>query len=352
MRSAAHLEELFAAVVANPDDVAARLVLADALHEIGDVRGELIQLQHRHDQLAERHPERAALAFKIKRLVAAHASTLAGEVARYAAAWELTGGFVSEVTMTAASFGRHGPRLFAAHPIETLRLRPLDRASLEVLAAEPALAILRGLWLHGHRGELSRAPLGRSPNLASLAVLRLTDVELEATHAREALAQIAAPRLARLVVRGAPLAPSVLFGLAENVAAPPIERLELACKGSVDAAELATLFGAFGSAPAFARLRALSLESWFSPRWAVESWLSGPNAAQLEHLHLGAGVIGDVVAHALAEGIARPVELDLTETSLGRGALQVLLDSPAAERLKTLRVPFAVRQYVPPHLCR
>ena len=50
------LESLFAAVYARPADDGARQVLADALQELGDPRGEFIslQLQSRRTQRSER----------------------------------------------------------------------------------------------------------------------------------------------------------------------------------------------------------------------------------------------------------------------------------------------------------
>ncbi len=65
------IEELFAAVWERPDDVELRLVLGDALLEVGDPRGELIQMQ--------RHPH-ADHDFRAMRLIQQHGLTWCGSL--------------------------------------------------------------------------------------------------------------------------------------------------------------------------------------------------------------------------------------------------------------------------------
>ena len=69
--------EKIAAAMREPDSLDARLVLADALVEIGDARGELIQVQ----VARESAPDDRKLATREKQLLADHRDTLLGSLA-------------------------------------------------------------------------------------------------------------------------------------------------------------------------------------------------------------------------------------------------------------------------------
>jgi uncharacterized protein (TIGR02996 family) len=77
-------DELWRQVVATPDDIGARLVLADALIEAGDPRGELIALQCRGadaSMLVGESPSEDNAAERVSELIAANWTTWLGDVA-------------------------------------------------------------------------------------------------------------------------------------------------------------------------------------------------------------------------------------------------------------------------------
>ena len=99
-------EALRLAVIENPNDDDARLVLADVLLEHGDPQGELIQLQISHARLPEKSPEKRQVDFRIKRLVAAHGPRIAGDVAKF-------GGMLG-IAVGATNIGVIGPTAYYA----------------------------------------------------------------------------------------------------------------------------------------------------------------------------------------------------------------------------------------------
>lgn len=336
-------------VLEHPDDDERRLVLADFLKQRGDPKGELIDLQVRLAQMASQHPDRVMLDFRARKLIAERGPQIAGAVARRCAAYEFTRGLITHVTMTAASFAKHFELLLDEHPIDTVRLRPLDSTSLEEMARAPGLAKLRRLELQrsGAAADVTLRPLFVSEHLVSLEALRLSQVETDIEDVEASFAIIRAPRLHSLEVTGAALHPRALLGLSRNPSPPRLRRLQLSGRADVDDLGLSLGLRALGCAAAFASLQDVALDGWRG-LWPVDDWLAGPNAEQLVRLRLAEGPIADEVAAALSRLKASALEhIDLSDTYLSRTGLDALLAWPQLARVQQLRVPLMLQRLLP-----
>jgi uncharacterized protein (TIGR02996 family) len=206
-------EALLAAILADPNDVEARIVYADWLLARGDVRGEIIALAE-HVR-SEPEPE---LARRLTRLLDLHSRQLAGEVANEASDWTLERGFVVRVEMRAPAFARAGADIVARNPIETLELRPLDSEALKQLTDVEALRAIRVLRLASwtsHSPVLDIRPLSACPFLDSLRELDIRDVVLH-EESGTTIASMVAPTLESLRLVNVAGSLQLLQGLLEN----------------------------------------------------------------------------------------------------------------------------------------
>jgi uncharacterized protein (TIGR02996 family) len=171
-------EELLAAVLADPDDVGARLVYADFLMERGDPRGELIQVQCK---LAEAGARDAKLERREKRLLEKHGARWVSPFGLWfeKVAWRR--GFVESVVVNA--------RVLPAALRETLRHTPLRHATVTTLSPQtwramidvPELAKLRSLDLSNARVfDEEVVAFAESPYVAGLRALVIADVPVGA----------------------------------------------------------------------------------------------------------------------------------------------------------------------------
>lgn len=163
METDARLEPLFAAVEQNPDDLSSYLVLADALLERSDPRGELIQLHHRIAQgeggkeLADR--ERTLLKEQRAALIGEELGTLA-EVR-----WRFKLGFFEEVELlprqTLGDLTRATSLVLRSPASRLLRSLKLSYSTSDH-ADHPTRAVLRQLTLDKVRppSALRRLQLG------------------------------------------------------------------------------------------------------------------------------------------------------------------------------------------------
>lgn len=150
-------EALMRELAERPDDKELRSVLADHLIEHDDPRGKLMRLAAEIEVLPAHSDDRRKRELVVERLLEAHSRRLAGEIADYASTYELAGGLVNSVTMTAAAFRDHGARLFALQPIRGLTLAPSNTEALTTLTTGP-VGVLRELYLRcsdSQRVELS-----------------------------------------------------------------------------------------------------------------------------------------------------------------------------------------------------
>lgn len=208
-------DALLREIVANPDDPAARLVLADHLLEHEDVRGALIRFDLELANLPADDPHRVELERKSKRLVEDHGKRLAGLAGEVATEYRLAGGFVDEITIAAPAFKRHGDELLRTHPIRRVRIRPYTAAAVETLARSPNLARVRELELASSAKHVPLAPL-HGFAFDALEALELRDLITLGTDGETFFARLAAPRFRKLEVIGGLFGARPLRGLASN----------------------------------------------------------------------------------------------------------------------------------------
>jgi len=195
-------DELYRAILADPDRNEPRRRYAEYLDQQGDELGEYIRLS-----LAKAHgtldPSRHA---RFLALDATMNPRLGGALQGWVRSWELDRGLVAKVTMDGAFFLAHGPAVFTRAPVQhvdlvnaksmlgaivqnpllshvrTLRLsnNGLDDHDAELLAGSPYARRLVYLDLDTNRiGRAGIEAIAGSPNLAGLRALFLADNAVE-----------------------------------------------------------------------------------------------------------------------------------------------------------------------------
>jgi len=230
------LEKLWAAVYADPDDDAPRLVLADALMEVGDPRGELIALQLR--------PKRSASQLKRERhLRAAHGRAWLGPLAailRHDYAFER--GFLAKCRIRASA----ATALTQAADLRWTTVRELGDApaALAVQATMRSLRVLSVPYDHDGRDDgWHELLVGAQRHLEVLDTYGVVDTAAERWTAEFADAS-ALPRLRVLVLRG-----RAMRQWPRLFAAPIARRLEALELHDVDRPQLSALAPAIRSPP-------------------------------------------------------------------------------------------------------
>jgi hypothetical protein len=209
-------------VLAAPSSLAAREALAAEWKAKQDPRAELIdkQLRLRRHRLDDTLwcDEANALNREIRVLLKKHGAQWAGDAARMANDVAFHRGCVAEVTLPGAAFVSAMPQLLAVAPIQHVNLTaPL---ALEQVAESPHLARLSSLRICELRagfGDAQASTLARSPHIANLVWLSLTDNAIGKAGA-EALA--ASPQLARCAfvdLAGTPYNPTPFVTAYEGV---------------------------------------------------------------------------------------------------------------------------------------
>ena len=148
-------------IVETPDDPAPRQVLADALLERDEIRGELIHLEDRIAAATD-HVEEDRLIDRRDALLQRHGRRLAGEIAEHVDSYSWKGGMVDMVVMSAGGFRKHGERLFSNHPIRKLLVRPLNDPAITTLAKCAHLGLVRALEFSPANGRVVRFPRSRA----------------------------------------------------------------------------------------------------------------------------------------------------------------------------------------------
>jgi uncharacterized protein (TIGR02996 family) len=181
---------LLAAVIADPDDDAVRLVYSDWLEENGDeagrARAEFIRVQIRRESLLEDDPQWTALLTREKELLAKYAEEWLRPVPEWARtsgvvtdAWYWFGfrrGFLQGVhgVQSATQFLRDAPSLFAIEPVTHLYLG--DRTFLPALAHSAEFLSLLGLrfghYVLGDSGAVTLSGLPPLPRLRQLGLYK------------------------------------------------------------------------------------------------------------------------------------------------------------------------------------
>jgi uncharacterized protein (TIGR02996 family) len=201
------------AIAAEPHDDTHRLVYADWLDEhggpAGAARAEFIRTQVELERLPIGDPRGDLLRRRAKELLAAHSEAWLAPLPRLIGVkWHrFWRGFVGGADVQACKFYRQADALFAAAPVQFLRVVKPSPTSCRELAASPYLARLLGLELiEGSVGDEGAAMLASSPHLSGLRSLAIVAVPdgpfthptLRGVRDAGALALAGSPHLGRL----------------------------------------------------------------------------------------------------------------------------------------------------------
>ena len=332
------------AIVAEPDELAHRLVYADWLEDQGGeealARAEFIRAQLERDRLHPAHPRARALLRREEALLHRHGADWSAGVNPLVRRWRFHRGFIEEVRLTVEQLLQNGPTL--------LRLAPLRRLQLRGTSALPPLL---SRWPHHARTltdvlsrckvlDLNRDYLGEAAGLALLELPRL-------------------PRLEALHLGHNALSPAGIVVLAQSPVLAGLETLEITASASA-LESLQTLLHSAGlgrlrhlslagarlgdrvarlltGSPLLARLRGLSLAHNQLSGAGLAELLASPAAAGLEALDLSFNSLGVAGAQALRRAPPRLIEPNLSRTEMGSSvALRVLAANPFFARLVSL----------------
>lgn len=223
---------LLAAVIANPEDVGARLVYGDWLVERGDVRGELIRVQC--DLAGPLDEERrAALEQRETELLRAYRETIVAPVAPYVKRVEIARGLVESIEIHGDTLATKGVQLFGAHPITQLRMYVKDAQQFARLAKLPIYDKLVQLRIEGRRRKNVRSSsvalkvaAGATTMFANVRSLGFEDCDDTQTEWRKLFQTIRAPRLEKLDVQ-ARLDEAATLALADSNGLPALTDLTI-----------------------------------------------------------------------------------------------------------------------------
>lgn len=296
-------DDLLADVLANPDDLACRLVYADALAESGDTaRAELIITACELARSPWSAIERPDLQARHAELLREHQAEWLAPLAKLGVV-EATfhRGFVEEASVRAAIFARRVEELFRRTPIRTLRLLGIDELhtpDLERLLARPELARLDCLGLCGAPMDHGRIATVFAQGSAATMVRSLdlsgTSWDVGALRALGSMHPAAATRVTLSNVGGrvvgAPHYGVVRVVIADVLALiPNAERVSMVAPGRSVAQLIATIDTR--------KIKALDLGVVGAPLRANECLrLCSPRMVALEELRLrGLDVLEDLV---------------------------------------------------------
>jgi uncharacterized protein (TIGR02996 family) len=177
---AANERDLLAAIIAEPDDDAPRLVYADWLAERGDPRGEFITVQialakkadaklaAREAELLKKHKKDWVGRFGGRKVE--HGTTERTWTKTNPTIWDFVRGFVDSCSMQSADFARNAPALLEAEP---LRRAHLTDRGIGALVGIDEIGALRELDLRRVRLKDSITALVNATCFRGLEVLGL-----------------------------------------------------------------------------------------------------------------------------------------------------------------------------------
>jgi len=324
-------QELLAAIIANPDDDAPRLVLADWLSQQGEPRGELIVVACTltHDdvpigvrrQLLKRH----------EALLREHGARWLNELGLKPSEGHFVRGMVEAVEAPAKTLLPRIDQLFACTPVRALRVIDVVEKQLRAIAFSTHLPRLRSLAFENLQSKLT--PLLETEGLRSLRALRIGQgrvVDGDLRGLLGASCQLRELRLDRnrISKRGATT-------LADSPNASTLRVLDLCMNELKDAGARA-----LASSPNLTELTALNLNHNQLTFEGAEAIASTPTMTHLCELDLGFNQLGDRGVTALARSMfLRELEsLHLDMTGLTAGGAQVLVASVGWPKLQGLFV--------------
>ena len=187
--------ELYATILAEPNDPAPRRALAAHYDGKRDPRGELIRVQLELADKKARGERDRALLRREDELLKAHGRAWAAPLADLISGHKFHRGLIGEVTLPLDRFLEVAPTLFAAAPIQHVNLTA-PRTRLAELLRSPHLARLSSLALEGldlgdeDARAIARADALRTLHYLSLANNRIGRAGVEALAASSFLARL------------------------------------------------------------------------------------------------------------------------------------------------------------------
>jgi uncharacterized protein (TIGR02996 family) len=216
--------ELLAQIVANPEDVAPRLVYADWLQERGDLRGECIALllQPKLDKKAQA---------RLNDIFEPASRLIEGDIPAHGGIAFIERGLVEALYIGLAKLLKHGDRWFAQHPITSVKItnhsgKP-TRGKLAELASSTVLAKIRTLELEIDSIDFS--PLWESKRFAMLDRLEMSAIGVKPSPKGLAnLALLRAPKLRSIRLYCIEGVERALTAIAANRNLKALETIEVA----------------------------------------------------------------------------------------------------------------------------
>lgn len=223
------------AVLADPEDIEARLVFADWLSERGDPRGEFIHLQCALGRPLVNAAGRAwmrpayagdpkELEKRERKLLSEHQKQWVAPVRSTIRTWNWSRGFIDRIVADCATYLAGAARLFAEMPVTAINLTAMKPPMIHTLAEQPTSAKLHDLDVNFQKLDASGVVAFRAETWRGLRSLNLSGNRLGADGTR-ALAEAPLPSLRRLDLADAyltddavaPLTAAAFFGRLESV---------------------------------------------------------------------------------------------------------------------------------------
>ncbi|MFO0551625.1 MAG: TIGR02996 domain-containing protein [Polyangiaceae bacterium] len=315
------------AIVQNPDDDASRAVLADALLDQGNQRGELISLQLKRAPFLVPSERGHAMQQRELALLEQFGKGWLPPSLAYARSVMYRRGLVEGLTVSASAFRKHGAEMVASAPIRRLRLVPHTPESLEILLNTAALSRIHELDLSDRAiDNADWMRLAASPFLDSLRVLDVGNSSSFAANVSEADLDVIGNTswASKLTALRCKPAQAVLGRLAVSGEFPALERLDVGWTGE----EL----------EAFLQNRELLVLGTGGHRGSIARLLSLPGASSIVWLRCAHDSESPTVIEELATMSQLPRALRAISigqrTALSRRDLRLLATSPVFQSLR------------------
>lgn len=301
------------AILAEPDDIASRLIFADWLEERGDPRGEFIRIQC---ALSGNHLDdlqRVRFTIRQQELLAQHEAEWAAPFQGAAGGWTFRRGFIEEVVFDAEAFLEKAPGLFQTAPIRHLTLKKVGTLMADI-AEHPVMKKIEALVLRGNNlGDTGAEILAREARFTRLQHLDLGMNFIEIAGARALAASPYLARLVTLLVEQNPIQDMGVYAIASSPHLSKLEVLNLAyCQISEGGARY------LADSSTLSNLRTLDLGHNELGDAGVRALARSRKLTQLESLSLRGNGFGASAVKALAEAanLAQLSQLDVGENAV------------------------------------
>jgi len=318
---------LLAAIAANLDDDAPRLVYADWLAERGDPRGELMQLQVSLSTMLEEDERRKPTEKRVKEILEENGAKWLGrlvELRRHGIEYGFERGVIGTVSGPGAVLAKHAAKILEAAPLLTrVQVVAVDK-DVTGLVGSPLAARIRSLRIGSGSGRIA--------GLAELALPELRVLDLDGIAiGPEDLALLDAPHLQAVRIAMCRLNKGVVEAFAR--VRGPLRRLEL------PSAHFGPRFGQIaGASASYQGLQSLALAGNDLGRAGLDALL--PALANVEYLDLRGNELAVTDLPKLLDPAALPKvrALLLGGNALGDAGVTAIVSSSLAQQLVRLHL--------------